>query len=152
MSSEEVNYKTVSVINFVDVIINEYTDYESLREIDVYFTTDNIKRNEKYNTSFVISPQLIHLEFNGPHDGTSTDYERIIDYNTTSYVLSLSVTKNKKTRQFEKLVKGSLYKLVIDPSQLKEFTIGNKTIKYYDHSISLADQSEFESHKRNIRK
>ena len=152
MSSEEVSYKTVTVINFVDVVINEYTDYEPLGKIEVYFTTDNIKRNEKYNTSFVISPSLIHLEFDGPHEGTSTDYDKIIDYFGEPYILSISVSKNKNTRQFDKLVKGSLYKLVIDPSQLKEFVINGKTIKYYDHWISPADQSEFESHKQNIRK
>ena len=152
MSSEEVSYKTVSVLRFVDVVINEYTDYEPLSKIEVYFHSDYIKQCEKYNKSTIISPSLIHLEFDGPHDGTSTDYDKIIDYFNEPCILSLRVSKNKNTRQFDKLVKGSLYKLVIDASQLREFVINGKTVKFYDHWISPTDQSEFEYHKRNIRK
>ena len=146
MTSEEAIPSTVSVYRFVDVVINEYTDYEPLRKIEVYFNSNNVKRCEKYNSSMIVSPQLIHLEFND--DTPSTNFDKIIDYFNEPHLLSLRVSQNKKTRRFDKLVKGSVYKLVIDASQLKECTISGKTIKYYDHVLSLTDKSEFESYKQ----
>ena len=148
--SEEATPKTISVTRFVDVVINGYTDYEPLRKIEVYF--NSVKRCDRYN-SWIITPELIHLEFSD--DTPSMDFAKIIDHNVDNdYILSLNVSKSK-SRPFDKLVNGSVYKLVIDTSQLKEFTANNgKNIKYYETILPLIDrsniQSEFESYKRNI--
>ena len=149
MMSEDPTPKTISVTRFVEVVINGYTDYEPLRKIEVYF--NNVKRCDKYK-SWIITPELIHLEFTD--DTPSMDFAKIIDHNINDdHILSLNVSKNK-SRPFDKLINGSIYKLVIDTSQMKECNIHGKNIKYYETVLPLTDRSkiksELETYKRNI--
>ena len=140
---------TRSVYNFVDVVINEYTDYEPLNKIELYFTTNDLEQDKVYPTSYIISPRLIHLEF---ADKNESNFNEIIDYFGKEYVLSLRVNQNWRSRPFNKLKSETIYKLIIDVTQLKEFTKNGKPIKYYDSHVSFSSKSEFDKHQCNIRK
>lgn len=141
-------YKSVSVRQFVDIFIHEYTFDEPINKIEVYFNANEISKHNTYN-SYEISPILIHVDFvNGTPAGAHTNYDRIVS--GAHCELSLIVSNNERSRPFNRLKKDKVYKLIIDTSKLIEFkNNSNQLIQYYNHSLSSIKKSELEDCKQN---
>ena len=146
--------RTLSVYDFVDHFINTYTECEKIDKINVYFTIDSITRDTKFANNLIIEPQFIHIDYkegevldNGVYANYDTiDYSNYGDYN--SYIV-LRVRENKN-RSMKTIKPNNVYKLVIDCSEIKEFTSkDNKKIKYYDSSFMIANDNEIEEHKQS---
>lgn len=150
--------KIVSVSYFVDTFITDYTENEKINKINVYFTINDIIRDSSYSNSLIIKPQFIHIDYEEGvvlDPGVYANYDKIIEpfiYDNGCFVedaerkLLIRVRENIN-RSMNIIKPNQVYKLVIDCSELKEFTKNNKIIKYYDSSFMVAEDDEIDKHK-----
>ena len=152
----------VSVSHFVDRVINNYAEGEKINKIHIYFTINDIIRDSSYSNNLVIKPKFIHIDYENNETLNPMVYENFDkiceiccvynDYGCydrdAERELFIRVRENKN-RSLKFIKSKQVYKLVIDCSELKEFTKNNKIIKYYDSSFMDATDNEINEHKQS---